>query len=262
MLHHLVDMAVPNNQIPRVYADTGIELNIIKKFVKDLQKSDDRIVMIKPSVPIKKMLEEEGYPFKSKDFSQKAMIFRNNDYDISRRVGLQKYVAGHGMYKCPNILRYIFEGDIGLKISDHCCINLKEKPLHNWQIDNDKPYCITGLMREEGGRRQGVKCLAFKKNGRMNFQPLVAITKEWEDWFIREYDIKICDIYYEPYNFDRTGCKGCPFAYKLQEQLDTLEKYFPNERKQCEIIWKPVYDEYRRIGYRLKEQTNKRDNMK
>ena len=31
-----------------------------------------------------------------------------------------------------------------------------------------------------------------------------------------------------------------------------MEKLLPNERKQCEIIWKPVYEEYRRIGYRLK----------
>ena len=31
-----------------------------------------------------------------------------------------------------------------------------------------------------------------------------------------------------------------------------LEKFFPSERKQCEMIWKPVYDEYRRINYRLK----------
>lgn len=30
-----------------------------------------------------------------------------------------------------------------------------------------------------------------------------------------------------------------------------MEKLLPNERKACEIIWKPVYDEYRRIGYRL-----------
>ena len=27
----------------------------------------------------------------------------------------------------------------------------------------------------------------------------------------------------------------------------------PNERKQCEYIWKPVYEEYRRLGYRLKK---------
>lgn len=84
------------------------------------------------------------------------------------------------------------------------------------------------------------------------FQPLAPLTKDWENWFIEKYNISISDIYKPPYNFNRTGCKGCPFALNIQNELDTLEKYFPNERKQCEIIWKPVYDEYRRIGYRLK----------
>jgi 3'-phosphoadenosine 5'-phosphosulfate sulfotransferase (PAPS reductase)/FAD synthetase len=78
------------------------------------------------------------------------------------------------------------------------------------------------------------------------------MSKDWEEWFISTYNIKICDIYYPPYNFVRTGCKGCPFALYLQEELDTLEKFFPNEKKQCELIWAPVYAEYRRLGYRLK----------
>jgi hypothetical protein len=30
-----------------------------------------------------------------------------------------------------------------------------------------------------------------------------------------------------------------------------MEELLPNERKACEVIWKPVYEEYRRIGYRL-----------
>ncbi len=84
---------------------------------------------------------------------------------------------------------------------------------------------------------------------------MVAVTKEWENWFISEYNIRICDIYYPPYNFERTGCKGCPFNIHLQKELDVLEKYFPDEKKQCEIIWKPVYDEYRRLGYRLKNNS-------
>ena len=66
-------------------------------------------------------------------------------------------------------------------------------------------------------------------------------------------DIELCSLYYEPYNFVRTGCKGCPFSLNLQNDLETMERYFPAERKQCEIIWKPVYDEYRRLGYRLKK---------
>ena len=32
-----------------------------------------------------------------------------------------------------------------------------------------------------------------------------------------------------------------------------MEQFSPAERRQVEMIWKPVYDEYRRIGYRLTE---------
>ncbi len=96
--------------------------------------------------------------------------------------------------------------------------------------------------------------MAWKTKKRFNFQPLIPVTKAWEDWFIEKYNIEICDIYKPPYNFERTGCKGCPFDIHIQRELDTLEKYFPSERKQCELILKPVYDEYRRLGYRLKKK--------
>ena len=33
-----------------------------------------------------------------------------------------------------------------------------------------------------------------------------------------------------------------------------MEELLPNERKACEAIWKPVYEEYRRIGYRLRKK--------
>lgn len=36
-LSALVDMAIPDNKIPRVYANTGIELNMIRDFVFNLQ---------------------------------------------------------------------------------------------------------------------------------------------------------------------------------------------------------------------------------
>ena len=32
VLSALVDMAIPDNKIPRVYADTGIDLNIVRDF--------------------------------------------------------------------------------------------------------------------------------------------------------------------------------------------------------------------------------------
>lgn len=253
VLSALVDMALPDNKIPRVYANTGIEYNMIRDFVIDIQKRDDRVIIIKPTVPIKPMLERDGYPFKSKRHAQMWSIWNNDHSNLSvikYRDGLYNFSSN----KCPKKLKYQFTDDFNIKLSDKCCLRLKEEPLWKWQEENDKPYAILGLMPEEGGRRVRAKCLAFRNKGRMNFQPLVVCTKDWEDWFIKTYNIKICDIYKPPYNFDRTGCKGCPFNIHIQRDLDILEKYFPEERKQCEIIWKPVYDEYRRIGYRLKKR--------
>lgn len=64
ILHYLVDIALPNNKIPRVFINTGIEYNSILKFVKELANQDERIVILPPSKPIKRVLEEYGYPSK------------------------------------------------------------------------------------------------------------------------------------------------------------------------------------------------------
>ena len=138
-----------------------------------------------------------------------------------------------------------------MKISDQCCVEFKEKPLVEWQKKNNKSIKILGLMREEGGRRNKVDCI-LKIGGKVKgFMPLAKVSKEWEDWLIQEYNIQLCELYYPPYNFERTGCKGCPYNIHIYEELALLEKYLPEERKQCEYLWHPVYEEYRRIGYRL-----------
>lgn len=249
VLSALIDLALPNNEIPRVYANTGIELNMIKDFVVELQKTDDRIVIIKPTVLIKQMLEKDGYPFKSKEHSLYLSEYQRMG---EQSAYYKRYLFPEEKRKrwaCPKILRYQFTPEFNLKVSKKCCDELKKKPLKKWMKEHHKTFCITGMIREEGGARNNISCINVNQK---KFHPLAPITKDWEDWFIDKYNIKICDIYKEPYNFTRTGCKGCPFSLHLQKELDTLEKYFPNERKQCEIIWKSVYDEYRRLGYRLK----------
>ena len=219
-------------------------------FVKKMADNDERFVMIKPSHNIRKTLEEYGYPFKSKmhskwvaNYQKKGMTWAVKNYISEGEKELFR--------PCPNILKYQFDESFKLKISDMCCLKMKEEPIHKWMEENNKPYGILGIMAEEGGRRHDAQCLAFRNGKLKNFQPLAKVTHEWEKWFIDTYNIELCELYYEPYNFTRTGCKGCPFIPHLQEELDTVQKYFPNERKQIEQIWKPVYEEYRRIGYRL-----------
>lgn len=260
VLSALIDMSLPNNKIPRVYANTGIEYKMIFDFVSEKANLDKRFVILKPSKNIKQVLDSDGYPFKSKYHAHIVDIWQNRGIEDSDTVKnyLQLQIPKSGKIKlgshvCPKILKYQFYEGAPFKISSKCCNRLKKEPLHKFSIENNKPYTIIGIMPSEGGARETAKCLAFSGNRLKSFQPLVPLTKDWENWFVGKYNIDICDIYKPPYNFVRTGCKGCPFALELQKELDTLQKFFPNERKQCEYIWKPVYDEYRRLGYRLRK---------
>lgn len=258
ILHHLVDMALPNNRIPRVFINTGIEYNDIVNFVKTLSQKDDRIVIVQPKVPIKPTLEKYGYPFKSKEHSLIVSQFNkglNSNY-------VYKYINGY--YKngkksvrvCPKILKYQFLERGKYKYSNQCCFKLKKEPAHQWQKENKKSIVITGMRSEEGGQRVNIKsCIITDSSGKIKkFHPLVKVDEEFENNFIKNNNIKLCKLYYEPYNFKRTGCKGCPFALELQSQLEIMAELLPNERKQCEVIWKSVYDEYRRLNYRLSNQ--------
>ncbi len=249
VLSHLVDLAVPGNRIPRVYANTGIEYEAVREFVLELQRDDDRIVIIKPSVNVKQSLERDGYPFKSKEHSMYLDTYQRSGYckSVDRYLNPEENRKTFG---CPDSLRYQFSDKFHLKCSKKCCFNMKKKPMKEWSKANNRPNAIIGILGDEKGGRSNAKCMVQMDYG-MHFQPLTAVDHEWEEYFIRTQNIKLCKLYYPPFNFERTGCKGCPYNINLQKDLDIMAQYFPNERRQCELIWGPVYGEYRRIGYRL-----------
>ena len=282
VVHHLLDMALPDNKIPRVFSNTGMEYKAISEFVQS--RNDERIVIIPPTKNIPQTLQKVGYPFKSKLYSEHYSIYRRNKDAIHRELErikenpklLESYDYIHNLPKgvktvikymfnirererervenfinfmgFPEKLRYQWYEDFN--ISDKCCTEFKEKPMDKWSRGNHKPIVITGMMKEEGGRRGSTKCIGHFR-GRTTFNPLAIVSIEWENWFIQEHHIELCKLYYPPYNYERTGCRGCPFNVNLQ---DDLNKMSPSERKACETVFKPVYDEYRRIGYRLKKE--------
>ncbi len=156
------------------------------------------------------------------------------------------------MMSCPHALLCQFEDGYPLRLSANCCKRLKKEPAHRFERESGRRICITAMRRGESGQRAHIGCVLTDKDGNVRkFHPLAVVDEGFEDWLIARYGIELCELYYPPFNFKRTGCKGCPFALDLQEQLSVMEKYLPAERAQCELIWKPVYDEYRRLGYRL-----------
>ena len=261
ILHYLIDMALPNNRIPRVFINTGIEYNYIVDFVKDLASKDDRFVIINPTQAIKPMLEKYGYPFKSKQHSHNLAIYWRNKDKKEYNLSLKRYlgiIESTTLFRCPKQLQYQFTPEFKIKCSDSCCMKMKKEPVKKWQKENNKSITLTGMRKAEGGERASIGCIVTdKEKNLVKFHPLLVVDDEFENWFINKFNIQLCKLYYPPFNFKRCGCKGCPYSLNLQEQLTTMSIYLPSERKQCEYIWKPVYDEYRRIEYRLtkNEQT-------
>lgn len=258
ILHYLIDMALPNNRIPRVFINTGIEYNYIVEFVNELASKDDRFIIIKPTQAIKPMLEKYGYPFKSKQHSHNLAIYWRNKDKEEYNLSVKKYlgiIESNTLLRCPKQLQYQFTPEFQIKCSDSCCVKMKKEPAKKWAKENNKTITLTGMRKEEGGQRASLKgCIVTDKDNKIvKFHPLLVVNDDFENWFIEKNNIKLCKLYYEPFNFKRTGCKGCPFSLDLQKQLTIMNDYLPNERKQCEMIWEPVYKEYRRLDYRLKK---------
>ena len=190
ILHYLLDQALPNNRIPRVFIDTGIEYNLIREFVMGLAKTDDRFVILKPSVPVKPMLEKYGYPFKSKEHSHHLGIYQKSGLSLCVR----KYLGteeGNRNILCPKNLRYQFEeGGIDFKVSDQCCYKMKKEPAHKYEKMSGRHIAITGMRREEGGQRLKIKgCILTDKDGSLKkFHPLLVVSDEWEDWYRERED--------------------------------------------------------------------------
>ncbi|WP_300736837.1 phosphoadenosine phosphosulfate reductase family protein [uncultured Dubosiella sp.] len=109
VLSHLIDEALPNNKIDRVFCNTGIEFQAIVDFVKEQQKKDHRIRIIAPKRNIKKMLEDDGYPFKSKIHSEYLERYQNSGLKTK---SVQKYISTAG-------------GGVDTIVQKNCCISLQ-----------------------------------------------------------------------------------------------------------------------------------------
>ena len=260
ILHYLIDMALPNNKSPRVFFDTGIEYLAIRRFVMSLAEKDPRFVIIKPTKPIKAVLEKYGYPFKSKEFSHIYGVWQRSGKTMTVLKFLQEYDSGanNRVIVCPASLKPLFteKGKIPFKVDDLCCKKLKKDTAARFAKESGRAIAVTGMRAAEGGQRMRIdSCILTDAEGHLKkFHPLIKVNDEWEDWFIEHENIELCELYKPPFNFKRTGCKFCPFSLDLEEQLEIAYRYMPAEAAQAELIWKPVFDEYRRLGYRLHKQ--------
>ncbi len=246
----LLDIAIPNNNIPRVFINTGIEYAEIRQFVVLEASNDKRVTVLHSKVNIKKMLETDGYPFKSKQHSHNVAIYQHIGMSRTNIMYLGK--AEKNNFLCPKKLEYQFKPDFKIKISDKCCYRLKKEIAAKYEKESGRKICITGMRTAEGGyRNYQTNCAIFENEKLKKFHPLKPCNDDFIEWFLQEKKYPTCNLYKPPFNFKRTGCLGCPFNVELRQELETLLKFSPKQARAAYAIWEPIYNEYARINYRI-----------
>ena len=126
VVHHLLDMALPVNKIPRVYSNTGIEYLLNVKFVKEKAEKDERFIILPPSKNIRETLDKVGYPFKSKLYSQHYATYRKHKEEIWKE--LDKIEADPSL---KTNYEYIHNLPNGIKTAIKYVHNLRERESNN-----------------------------------------------------------------------------------------------------------------------------------
>lgn len=269
VLLHLVRELYPD--VPAVFVNTGLEYPEIQAFAK----SFDNVTVLTPDMPFNQVISKYGYPFISKEISQKLYEAKraesNGNYDsYAHRQFKGTYVSKFGKSNAYDITKYRPLLDADFRLSSKCCDVMKKKPSKQFEKETDrKPFIATmtdeSKLREQIWLKEG--CNAFDAK-RQTSKPMSFWTENDVLQYIRENNIKICSVYGDIVNkdaqlsfdgvfdaqycttgCDRTGCIFCGYGAHLDKysKFLRLKETHPKQYDYCmrggeyDIagVWKP-----------------------
>lgn len=214
--------------VPGVFVNTGLEFPEIIEFVKTI----DNIIWLKPTMTFKAVLEKYGYPIISKENARAISRYRNTKSELQKYYRLNGYPRGKkGMIS----KKWQFLINAPFKISDSCCIIMKEKIINKYAKKSGR-FGYIGLMADNsnGRLRDYMKygCNAFDKKIPQG-RPLMF----WKNSDIWEY-IKLKNLPYSKIydmGYKNTGCIFCAFGAHLNypNRFQLMKKTHPKLWKYC-----------------------------
>lgn len=262
-----------------VWFDTGIEYQATKNHLRYLEeKYGIHIQKEKAVKPIPLTCKEYGQPFLSKQVSEMISRLQAHGFqweDEPFDVLIKKYPRckcallwwtngkenTSGGYSRFNIEynKYLKEFMIAnppkFKISNKCCEYAKKKVAHQFIEKSDCDLDIIGARKSEGGVRASAykNCFSDNNTKTSQYRPLFWFTDSDKTTYENIFDIKHSDCY-EVYGLKRTGCVGCPYGRKLNEELSVVEHYEPKLLKAINNIFKDSYEYTRQYHQFVEEQ--------
>lgn len=266
VLLHLVREMYP--RVPAVFCDTGLEYPEIRDFVKTF----DNVTWLRPKMNFRQVIEEYGYPFISKEVSQRVVDIKSqasrkgvdykDTYLYQRDFLPSKEKTKYGKAK------WAFLFDAYFPVSHKCCDVMKKKPAKEYEIETHRKPMLA-IMAEESILRssQWIKdgCNAFNVK-RPTSKPMSFWTEQDVLYYIHKHNIPIASVYgevvadtevkgqmdFSEFGFDmgrqnfkttgvkRTGCMFCGYGCHLEKPGEgRFERMKQTHPKQYNYIMKP-----------------------
>lgn len=249
--------------IKAVYVDTGLEYPEIRDYVRTW----DNVEWIRPKMSFKEVIEKYGYPFISKEISQKIYEAKKygRQYAYDRFDPNSEYNKKYnGRYSCA---RYAFLlSEDAPMVSHVCCKIMKKNPAHEYEKQTHRKPILATMADESTMRRsEWIKngCNAFNAK-RPSSKPMSFWTEQDVLRFLRggqipiasvygniisvdedgmAYDSEFLDVPLKTTGLKRTGCMFCGFGVHMRKPGEgNFEIMKVTHPKQYEWIMKPWKD--------------------
>lgn len=223
--------------------------------------------------PIPRCVKEYGVPFWSKFAS--CMIYRLQSHnfqweDEPFEVLIQRYprcktalewwcnvaIGNTTQYiinRAPYLKEFMLINPPAFKISDKCCTYAKKEVSKRFIKGGEYDLACVGIRRSEGGIRSAVYKNCFSEGTDIDhFRPVFWLRDNDKEEYCKHYGVSHSKCYTQ-YGLVRTGCFGCPFGKRFEEELTVIELYEPKLLKAANNIFGESY-EYTRKYLAFREE--------
>lgn len=272
-------------KITYVFFDTGLEFKATKEHLVYLeQRYRIEIRRIRAVKPVPLCCKMYGQPFLSKQVSEWIERLQRHDFqweDESFEILYQRYPKCRAALRwwCNDFERksegkessfnigynqYLKEFMIAnppqFKISNKCCHYAKKLVAKHFKEQEKFDLNIYGVRKAEGGARKNAYKTCFSSNdeGCDEYRPVFWYLADTKNVYEAHYKIQNSRCYSE-YGLRRTGCAGCPYSKKFEDELEAMRQYEPQLYRAVNRIFSQSYAYTRRYWNFVREMRNDKD---
>lgn len=226
-----------------VFADTGLEWTATREHIKYLQSKYDMKIDTVRGMSVVTAVRTCGVPVISKRHSDVINAYCRDVPSSIRKINATKEEVGGYAFSPKHRALADACKERGIAVSSKCCNKSKKDPLNEYAKQHNCDLSITGERKAEGGQRAASHTSCFEPNNhgrRGKYMPLFY----WDDGtkrYYKEHEGIVYSDCYEVYGMKRTGCVGCPFNSRANEDLKLMQEHQPNLLKACLNVFGVAY---------------------